>query len=222
MKDAFGLTAIQIASPATRDRQHAPKPRPGRELHPPILPSRELLRQMRRTPSLPQVVTFTLKDPPSWVGRGPGSPTCFVRNSRCGREVCQYVHETMADDTGPTLSEHQWRLLWEERLDSSARRRIWRASLRGEALEDADEAAVAIEFARRHRRAAGRVAAINAVLYLALLGIMAAAYEPPTTETYWFLTGVLLLLFVANPLGAVWWRWRLRLTEDRNRLVLPE
>ncbi len=133
--------------------------------------------------------------------------------------MCQYVLG-MGDDTTPTLSEHQWRLLWEERLDSSMRKRIWRASLRGEALEDADEAAVAIEFARRRRRAATRGAAINGVLYLALLGVMAALYQPSATGTYWFLTGLFLLLFVANPLVALWWGRRLSRTEERNRQVL--
>ncbi len=129
----------------------------------------------------------------------------------------------MPDDTADSrLSDHQWRLLWEERLDSSVRKRVWKACLRGEALDDPDEAAVAIEFARRRRRAAGIAALINSIVHLSLLGVLAAAYEPPTTASHWFMTDVLLLLLVANPLIALWWRRRLRLTEERNRQVLQD
>lgn len=74
------------------------------------------------------------------------------------------------DVNGAGLSETQWRLLWEERLDGPARRRIRRSALRGEALDDADEAVVAMEFARRRRRGARSVAIFNELIHFVLLG----------------------------------------------------
>lgn len=118
------------------------------------------------------------------------------------------------------LTETQWRLVWEEHLDLGARRRIWRAAFRAQALDDADEAAVAIEFARRRRRIARGAALANMLLSSALLVAIAFLDDPPVTSAYWWLYATPLGVLVMSPLVAGWWLRRLREFEHRNRAVV--
>lgn len=125
-----------------------------------------------------------------------------------------------AQTGGSGLSRDEWRLLWVEGLSSHKRRQIWGAALRGHALDDPDDAAVAIEFARRHRGHVRTVGVANSIMYLGLLLFLASLYEPPVTRSYWFMAAILIVAMLANPLVALWVSSRLRRTEARNRAVV--
>ncbi|MDQ4144581.1 MAG: hypothetical protein M3198_12725 [Actinomycetota bacterium] len=121
-----------------------------------------------------------------------------------------------------TLSEQQWRLIWEGQLDPETRRRIWRAAFTGAPIRQRDEAAIAIEFARRRRRLARSAAIINSVMFVALLLTMAIVYDPPVASTFWFMVGVWLFGLIGSPVVALLWRQRLQQWEERNRRVLRD
>ncbi len=120
----------------------------------------------------------------------------------------------------PGLSEMQWRLLWEEHCDAETRRCIWTAALRGHALDDIDQAAVAVEFCRRRKQHAFTAAIANSLVSLALLVTMGVLYQPPVNLGYWIIAMILLAAMVANPLVAGWWRRRLSECERRNRAIV--
>ncbi len=127
---------------------------------------------------------------------------------------------SMQDQGEVGLSETQWRLLWEQQLDWATRRRITKATRRGRALADPDEAAIAVEFARRRMSRVRLAAAINTILYLGLLVAMVVLREGDVVWTYWLLFGVFLAAAVASPVIALWLSRRLRAAERRNREVL--
>lgn len=126
----------------------------------------------------------------------------------------------MRDQGEVGLSETQWRLLWEQQLDRATRRRISRATRRGRALADPDEAAVAVEFARRRMSRVRLVAAINTIIYLGLLVAMIVLRDGNVVWTYWLLFGIVLTAAAASPVIALWLSRRLQAAERRNREVL--
>lgn len=105
------------------------------------------------------------------------------------------------------VPEHHWRIVWEEVLDRDARHRIKRAMKRREPLQDADEAAVAVERGRRLRRVVRWSVALNMLVGLGLIAIGFYLVELPATFTFWWLVGTYSLVVVVSPLAG-WLRWR--------------
>lgn len=105
------------------------------------------------------------------------------------------------------LSDHDWRIVWEEVLDDEARRRIKRAIWRGESLGDPDEAAVAIERAQRMRRVVPWSVLMNIVAGLVVIALAFYLVDLPATANFWWFIGVYVLLVVLSP-AAGWVRRR--------------
>lgn len=126
----------------------------------------------------------------------------------------------MRDQGEVGLSETQWRLLWEQQVDRATRRRITRATRRGRALADPDEAAIAVEFARRRKSQVWLSAAFNMVVCLGLLVAMIVLREGDVVWVYWLWFGIVLAVVAASPIIAIWLSRRLRAAERRNREVL--
>lgn len=105
------------------------------------------------------------------------------------------------------LSEHDWRVIWEEVLDDDARRRIKRAIWRGEALSSPDEAAVAIERAQQARRGLGWRVLLNMAGGLVLIAVGFYLVDLPATAYFWVLMATYALVVAASPLAG-WLRQR--------------
>ena len=102
----------------------------------------------------------------------------------------------------PVLGPIEWRELWRGRLNKDARRRIWQAVRRGAVLNDADEAAVAAEFAIRRLRGLRLQMVLRTLLGIAVVGGMLAVKPAHPVGSYWFLLGLWTLsLFLYPVLG---------------------
>lgn len=120
---------------------------------------------------------------------------------------------------GRKLNEREWHLVWEEALDAEARGRVTRAVREGEPLDDRDEAAVAIELARRKRRAIRWGVGLNLIVYVAVLGVLGLLYEPGRSGSYWLAVALLLAACVFVPLVGWWRSQRIGRAERANRTV---
>ena len=115
--------------------------------------------------------------------------------------------------TERSISAAQWRSIWEERMTADQRARIKRTVSRGEAVEDAEEATVAAEYAARARRAVVVGASITVVGYAVLLVVVLAVVRAPMTTTGILLTSTWAVVAVAS--AAMAWLRSRRFTRSR-------
>ncbi len=98
------------------------------------------------------------------------------------------------------LSEPVWRVIWEEVLGDEARHRVRRAIRHGHALDDPNEAAVALERALRQRRAANRVVLANVLLGILLMSLSFYLVDLPASPAFWWLMALWSLVVLVSPL----------------------
>lgn len=105
------------------------------------------------------------------------------------------------------LAGRDLRLVWEEQLDETARRRIRRAIWRGHALVDPGEAVVAVARARSMRRAVKWTVLLNVAIGVFFVVLLFSLVQLPAPPTFWWqVTIVSLPVVLSPPLG--WLRRR--------------
>jgi hypothetical protein len=120
------------------------------------------------------------------------------------------------------LSEAEWRSIWDDVLDKHTRRHIRTATRRGEALEDPDHAAIAIEFAHRRASRVRMMAGANTFVYAAFVTAMFLLRDGAVNSTYWLLLVVFATGAVGSAVIGYWLARRLQQAEERNRQVLVD